>query len=125
MLDRNDFLRLFQNARGQITSSGTDLEHNVTLLQLGLVHDRLRDTGVLENVLAEVGVELEDGVAPRRCRGRGRSLFAAALVRRLRLARGVTSGRLGFRHGWVFFWGGFWCKSLIYEEYESTQEKQV
>lgn len=80
--DGCDRLALFQDAYCQVTGAGTDLEHVVASLEVGLVHNGGGDAGVLEDVLAEVGVHLEDAVGDGRFRrwpGVRRRLGAASL----------------------------------------------
>lgn len=56
------FAGLLQDANGQVSCSGTNLQHNVAGFDLRLVHNALCDKRVFKNVLAEVGVELEHRV---------------------------------------------------------------
>lgn len=63
--DANAFLSALQDAHRQVTGTGADFEDGVGGLEEGLFHDGIRDTGILENMLAEVCVELEDVVLIR------------------------------------------------------------
>lgn len=60
--DSDDFLCCFQNADSQVTGSRTNFEDDIGRLEVGLLHNSFCDTRVLQNVLAESGVELEDVV---------------------------------------------------------------
>ncbi|KAI6757787.1 hypothetical protein HG531_003612 [Fusarium graminearum] len=61
-LDSLDSLGLLQDSRGEDTSSGTDFEDGVGGLEVCLCDDGVCDTRVLQDMLADVGVELEDPV---------------------------------------------------------------
>lgn len=61
-LDGDDAPRLLEDLDRQIASPGTDFEDDVALLETGFVDDGLCHARVLEDVLAEVGVHLEDVV---------------------------------------------------------------
>jgi hypothetical protein len=60
--DRGDGFGGFQDQDCQVPGSGADFEDVVGLLERGFGHNGACDTGVLENMLAEVLVHLEDGV---------------------------------------------------------------
>lgn len=79
--------RVLQNTRRQHTRTGSDLEHRLDGLDVRLGDDGVGDRGVLEYVLADLGVELEDG-----------RLAGGPLVGR-RGARAVALRALGLRHG--------------------------
>lgn len=87
-LDDGGLLGLFQDADRKVTGTGTNLEHHVCWLEVGLVDDALRDKRVLENVLAEL-VRVEDGIL-------GGS--ARVLVRGV---RGVRVGGSGTSRAWA------------------------
>lgn len=56
----DQLLGLLENAHADVTGSGTDLEDGVGRLEVGLFDDGICYTGILENMLTKVGVELED-----------------------------------------------------------------
>ena len=66
-------LGFFEDLGSQVTGSGTDFEDYVGLFDVCLVHNRLRYTGVLEDMLTNVCVHLENVVGGSRGTG---GLFA-------------------------------------------------
>ena len=46
-----DFLGLFQQLHGQVASTRPNFQHYICALDACLVHDRLQDQGVLEDML--------------------------------------------------------------------------
>lgn len=58
--DGDQFLGLLQDAHADVARARTDLEDCVGRFQVRLLHDGIGDTGVLEDVLANVCVELKD-----------------------------------------------------------------
>lgn len=58
--DGDDLLGLFEGADRDVTGTGTDFDDDIGGLEEGLVDNGIRDTGVLEDMLAKVLVELED-----------------------------------------------------------------
>lgn len=61
-LNANAFLGLFQDPDRQVARTGTDLQHGIGGFEEGLVDNGVGYTWVLENVLADVGVEFENVV---------------------------------------------------------------
>lgn len=59
-LDSDEFLGLFKNAYTNVACSGTDFEDGVGGFEEGLVDDGVGNTGVLEDMLADIGIEFED-----------------------------------------------------------------
>lgn len=110
-LDGDQPLGLLEDAHADVAGSGADLEDSVGGFQVGLVDDGVGDAGVLEDVLADVGVELEDIVLAGG-RGVGRALFGGAVIGRGRgrcafsLGIGLGLGHLErvLRGGWRFGW---------------------
>lgn len=86
-LHRNHAPRLLQYPRRQHTGTGADLQDGLDGLDVRLVDDGVRDGRVLEDMLADLGVELEDG-----------RLAGGALVGRAAL-RAVALLALGLGHG--------------------------
>ena len=58
--DGDDLLGLLEGADRDVTGTGTDFDDDIGGLEEGLVDNGIRDTGVLEDMLAIVLVELED-----------------------------------------------------------------
>lgn len=59
-LDSDQLLCLFENANTDVACTGTDFEDGVGGFQEGFVDDGVGDTRVLEDMLADIGVEFED-----------------------------------------------------------------
>ena len=69
LLDCYYALGLFEYFRRQVACSWTDFQHDIGLLEVGLINDCLCHTWVLEDVLSEVFVEFEDVVYRPRSAG--------------------------------------------------------
>lgn len=70
-LDGNQLLGFFEDAHADVARARADFEDGVCWLEEGLVDDGVRYSGVLEDVLADIGVEFEDVVLAGGRRGGG------------------------------------------------------
>lgn len=85
--DGDDFLCCFQDADCQVTSSWTDFEDDIGRLKVGLLNNSFCDTRILQDVLAESGIELEDVVG-----------LALGLLIWCRSGRAILLSFLNFAH---------------------------
>lgn len=109
-LDGVQLLGPLQYAHADVAGSGADLEHGVGGLEVGLLDDRICYSRVLENVLADICVELEDIVlAGGSCAG---GFLGGAFV-------GSRGRRCAFALGGCFAHvaGGTWVGKVDYVEF--------
>ena len=86
--DCDYFLCCFQNTDCQVTSSRTDFEDDIRRLEVGLLHNSFCNTRILQDMLAESGVELKDVVG-----------LALGLLVWCRSGRAILLPFLNFAHG--------------------------
>lgn len=63
----NDFARLLEDADCQVARSRADFKNNIRRFQVGLLDNRFCYSGVLQDMLSDVGVEFEDIIRLLRC----------------------------------------------------------